>query len=156
MAFLDISGYTRLTEERGDAAAADLASTLAGLAQRTSQQHGGRPVKWLGNGIMFHFPDPGESVIAALQMVEATQPAGLPPAHVGIAAGPIVQQDGDYFGRTVNVAARISAIAGPSEVLVTGEVERVVAHDGLSFERVGPTELRGFAEPVLLLRASRA
>ena len=56
--FLDITGYTRLTEERGDAAAANLAATLAGLVRRSSQEHGGQPVKWLGDGVMFYFPDP--------------------------------------------------------------------------------------------------
>jgi adenylate cyclase len=57
--FLDISGYTRLTQERGDDAAADLSATLARLVQRSSVQHGGRPIKWLGDGVMFYFPDPG-------------------------------------------------------------------------------------------------
>ncbi len=59
MCFLDITGYTRLTQERGDAAAADLATTLARLVERTSMRYGGRPVKWLGDGVMFHFKDPG-------------------------------------------------------------------------------------------------
>src|SRR3989454_352871 len=69
--FLDISGYTRLTEERGDEAAADLAERLAILVRRCSQQHGGQPVKWLGDGVMFFFPDPGQGgVVAALDMVE--------------------------------------------------------------------------------------
>ena len=106
VSFLDISGYTRLTEERGDEAAADLAATLAGLVRRSSQGHGGQPVKWLGDGVMFYFPDPGESVIAALDMVEGVATHALPPARVGIQAGPVVFQEGDYFGRTVNVAAQ--------------------------------------------------
>lgn len=155
MVFLDLSGYTRLTEERGDAAAADLAANLAGIAQATSQHHGGRPVKWLGDGIMFHFPDPRESVVSALEMVERTPPAGLPPAHVGVAAGPVVMQDGDYFGRTVNLAARISARAGPSEVLVTTEAVEASASDGVRFEEIGKAELKGFAAPVVLHRAMR-
>ena len=68
--FLDITGYTRLTEERGDEAAADLAARLADLVRRSSQEHGGQPVKWLGDGVMFYFPNPGEGVLAALDMVE--------------------------------------------------------------------------------------
>lgn len=69
VSFLDISGYTRLTEERGDEAAADLAGTLAALVRRSSQDFGGRPVKWLGDGVMFYFPDPGQSVLSALDVV---------------------------------------------------------------------------------------
>lgn len=62
-------GYTRLTQERGDAAAADPATRLARLVERTSVRHGGRPVKWLGDGVMFFFKDPGPGVVAALEMV---------------------------------------------------------------------------------------
>ena len=56
IAFLDISGYTRLTEEHGDEAARDLATSLGQIVRRTSAQHGGHTVKWLGDGVMFHFP----------------------------------------------------------------------------------------------------
>ncbi len=61
MCFLDLSGYTRLTEERGDEAAADMAATLGGLVQRSAYGHGGRPVKWLGDGVMLYFTDPGRA-----------------------------------------------------------------------------------------------
>jgi adenylate cyclase len=152
--FLDLTGYTRLTEERGDAAAAELAANLAGIAQTTSRRRDGRPVKWLGDGIMFHFPDPRESALAALEMVEGTREAGLPPAHVGVAAGPVVMQDGDYFGRTVNLAARISGVAESSEVLVTTEVVEK-SSDDVRFQEIGDAELKGFAAPVALHRARR-
>ena len=120
--FLDITGYTRLTQERGDDAAADLASTVARLVQRTSVQHGGKPIKWLGDGVMFHFDDPGPGVRAALEMVSALATAGLPPAHVGLHAGPVLFQEGDYFGQTVNLSARIADYARPGEVLVSAAV----------------------------------
>jgi adenylate cyclase len=85
--FLDITGYTRLTEERGDEAAADLAARLGTLVRRSSQEHGGQPVKWLGDGVMFYFRDPGDCVLAALDMVEGVAAHALPPAHVGITPG---------------------------------------------------------------------
>ena len=119
MCFLDLTGYTRLTEERGDRAAAALATSLADLVEQVSLPHGGQPVKWLGDGVMFHFRRPAQAVVAALEMVERTPEAGLPEAHVGLHAGPVVFQDGDYFGRTVNLAARIAAHAGPGQVLVS-------------------------------------
>jgi class 3 adenylate cyclase len=62
MSFLDLVDYTRLTEERGDAAAAALAETLAVLVDRSSREHGGVPVKWLGDGVMVHFREPAEAV----------------------------------------------------------------------------------------------
>ena len=86
-------------------AAAALAEKLSRIVQRVSVMHGGRPVKWLGDGVMFHFPDPGSGVVAAIEMVESLATAGLPPAHVGLHAGPIIVQEGDFYGQTVNLAA---------------------------------------------------
>ena len=85
--FLDLTGYSRLTEERGDEAAADLTARLARIVQRTSAEHDGTPVKYLGDGVMFFFREPGHGVQAALDMVEGAAEAGLPPAHVGLHAG---------------------------------------------------------------------
>src|SRR5207244_6080889 len=81
--FLDISGYTRLTQERGDDAAAELAATVARLVQRSSVQHGGKPIKWLGDGVLFYFGDPGPGVRAALQTVDGLAAAGWARAQRG-------------------------------------------------------------------------
>jgi adenylate cyclase len=156
MCFLDITGYTRLTEERGDTAAAQLAEALTRLVQRTSVQHGGRPVKWLGDGVMIHFPSPGPAVVAALEMRDGVASAGLPPAHVGLHAGPVLSQDGDYYGQTVNVASRIAVYARPGEVLVSQAV--VDASDGqpVAFADIGAVELKGVSADVHLYVAQRA
>jgi adenylate cyclase len=155
--FLDITGYTRLTQERGDRAAAELAETLNRTVKRTSMQHGGRPVKWLGDGVMFHFPDPGPGVLAALDMVEGLAGLGLPPAHVGLHSGPVVLQDGDYYGQTVNMASRIADYARPGEVLVSREVvQAAAATPRLAFTDIGPVELKGVSGVVGLLAARRA
>ncbi len=153
--FLDITGYTRLTQERGDEAAADLASTLSRLVQRGSVQHGGKPIKWLGDGVMFYFPDPGPGVRAAIEMVDSLAAAGLPPAHVGLHAGPVLYQQGDYFGQTVNLSSRIADYARPSEVLVTQEVVDASQEPGIAFADIGAVELKGVSETVHLLRAHR-
>ena len=153
--FLDITGYTRLTEERGDEAAADLAAKLAGLVRRSSQEHGGRPVKWLGDGVMFYFREPGGAVLAALEMVEGVASHDLPPAHVGLHAGPVVFQDGDYFGRTVNLASRIADYARPGEVVVSQEVVDAADADPVSFNEIGPVELKGVTGTLRLHTARR-
>jgi adenylate cyclase len=139
MCFLDLTGYTHLTEQQGDAAAAALAETLAVLVDRSSREHGGVPVKWLGDGLVEQLPE-----------------AGLPPAHVGVAAGPVVAQGGDYFGRTVNLAARIAAHAGAGQVLVSQRVAEAAPPGGVVFREAGEVELKGFAHPVRLLEAHRA
>ena len=156
MAFLDITGYTRLTEERGDEAAAELAARLATLVRGSSREHGGQPVKWLGDGVMFYFPNPGDGVVAALDMVEGVAEYDLPPARVGIHAGPVVFQDGDYFGGTVNIAARIADLARPGEVLVSQEVVDAADLDGVGFTAIGPIELKGVSEPLSLYSVRRA
>ena len=153
--FLDITGYTGLTEERGDEAAADLAATLGTLVRRSSQEHGGQPVKWLGDGVMFYFPDPADGVLAALDMVEAVATHDLPPAHVGIHAGPVVFQEGDDFGRTVNIAARIAEYARPGEVLVSQEVTDAADGTLVMFTEIGPVALKGVAGTIHLHSAHR-
>ena len=153
MCFLDLVGYTRLTEEQGDAAAAALAETLALLVDRSAREHGGVPVKWLGDGVMSYFREPAGAVLAALRMVEQLPEAGLPPAHVGVAAGPVVAQGGDYFGRTVNLAARIAAHAGAGQVLVSDSVAESASPEGVTFVALGELRLEGFARPVRLLEA---
>ena len=155
MCFLDVTGYTQLTQERGDAAAAALVEKLSRIVQRISVQHGGRPVKWLGDGVMFHFPDPGLGVVAAIEMVESLAAAGLPPAHVGLHAGPIIIQEGDFYGQTVNLAARIGEYARPGEVLVSGAVRERADASRIDFEPVGEVGLKGVSGLVELYSATR-
>jgi class 3 adenylate cyclase len=104
---------------------------------------------------MLHFRDPDQAVAAALDLVGAIPESGLPPARVGIASGPVVFRDGDYFGRAVNVASRITDYARPSEVLVSETVADSAAAPGTTFEDLGAVELKGIREPVRLLRATR-
>ena len=156
MCFLDITGYTRLTQEHGDAAAADLAERLGHLVQRTSIRHGGRAVKWLGDGVMLHFPNPGAGVVAALEMVAGVFDAGLPPAHVGLHAGPVIFQEGDYYGQTVNLAARIADYAPAGEVIVSQAVVDACAGAPVTFRAIGLVELKGVVGRVELHAAARA
>jgi class 3 adenylate cyclase len=152
MCFLDVTGYTQLTAEHGDAAAAALAERLGGIVRPISVAHGGRPVKWLGDGVMFHFPGPADGAIAAVEMVERLEAAGMPAAHVGLHAGPIVIQQGDYFGGTVNAAARIGEYARPGEVLVSQPIVDAVAGE-LEFEPIGAIGLKGL--PAMELYVAR-
>jgi len=155
MCFLDITGFTRLTQEYGDAAAARLAEQLGPIVQRTSVRYGGRPVKWLGDGVMVYFPNPGLGVTAALEMVVSVAEAGLPPAHVGLHAGPVIFQEGDYYGQTVNIASRIADYAQAGEVIVSQEVVDASAGAAVTFREVGPVELKGVSGAMRLHAASR-
>jgi class 3 adenylate cyclase len=157
IAFLDLSGYTALAEERGDEAAAEVAAGVADVVQDVAVGHGGRPIKWLGDGVMMYFADPSAAVISGLDLVEETERAISAPARVGVNAGPVVVQEGDYFGRTVNVAARIADYAAPREVLVSEPAREAAATaDAIAFELVGDVALKGVPRPVRLHRAVRS
>jgi adenylate cyclase len=118
VAFLDLTGFTSLTQERGDVIAAEMALRLADLASQVMATHRGRVVKLLGDGVLMHFPDVVEAVEVALDILDRLAASDLPPGHVGVAHGPIVGRDGDIFGRTVNLAARISDVAPSGEVYI--------------------------------------
>ena len=111
-------------------------------------------MKLLGDGVMFHFPVPAQGVRCGLELVDRLPRVGLPRARVGLHSGPVVFQDGDYFGRTVNVAARITDYARPGEVLVSDQVvadaDRLA---GVRFELVGPVSLKGLSAPITVYNA---
>jgi adenylate cyclase len=155
IAFLDLTGYTALTEERGDEAGADLADRLATLVNQAAQPHGGHPVKWLGDGVMFYFPEPEAAVLAGLDLVEQTPATVDVRARVGVNAGGVIFRDGDYFGKTVNVASRIADYARPGEVLVSDDVRARWSGEGVRFEPIGPVALKGLRDELTLYAVSR-
>ena len=111
IAFLDLAGYTAVAEERGDEAAARSLPTSRASCRRPRRRRAAGRSEWLGDGVMFHFSDAGTAIRSGLELVEKTEKAINVPARIGIDAGAVVVQEGDYFGRTVNIAARIADYA---------------------------------------------
>lgn len=157
IAFVDVSGYTHLTEEQGDDAAVRIVVRLGEVAETAARANAGRVVKLLGDGVLLAFEHAGGAVVAALAIEAAMGTAGLPPTHAGIHAGGLIVRDGDVFGATVNVASRVAGHATAGEVVVTdivrAEVEAAPARTGIRFEPVGEAALKGVAAPVSLFRA---
>jgi adenylate cyclase len=81
--------------------------------------------------------------------------AGLPAAHAGIAAGPVVSRDGDVYGHTV-LAARLASHAAAGELLVPTDMVKSVAAAGFGYEAAGETSLKGIPDPVSVVRVARA
>lgn len=156
VAFADLTGYTTLTEEAGDAAATDVALALSQLVKEMAIQHRGEVVKMLGDGVHFHFRDPHDAVRASLDIVRRVRPRGLPPAHVGVNAGPMIYEEGDYFGRTVNIAARIASEAGADQVFVGEDLARVVEPSGFALRELGAFELKGVTRQITIFEATHA
>jgi adenylate cyclase len=154
--FADLTGYTELTEEAGDEVAADVALAFAQLVGEVATEHRGSVVKLLGDGVLLHFPDPGDAVRASLELVERAPAQGLPPTHIGVNAGPMLYDQGDYFGRTVNVASRIASHAPAGRVYVGESLVGAAASTGFTLTERGTFELKGVAKPMQLYEALRS
>jgi adenylate cyclase len=113
-------------------------------------------VKLLGDGVLLHFSQPADAVRASLDLVARLPSRRLPPAHVGIEAGQLLYDEGDYFGRTVNIAARIAAQAKPGQVLAGESLVSAVEPEGFALQEVGEFELKGLSRPMRLHEAVAA
>lgn len=155
VAFVDLTGFTRLADERGDDVAAGIAMRLGALAEEVAQGSSGRVVKLLGDGVLLRFESVTSAVEAALDLLERLHRDGLPSGHVGIEAGPLVAREGDIFGRTVNLAARLADRAGPGEVIMTDAAAADLPPERFVCEPLGARQLKGIKAPVEVVRVSR-
>ncbi len=151
IAFVDISGYTTMTERQGDTEAVRASEIIREHAQRVARAHQGSLVKLLGDGAMVHFQDARQAVAAIWDLVGILGEDGLP-AHAGIHAGSMMEHDGDFYGSTVNLASRITGQAGAGEVLVSAPVVGPTPSQGFDFEALEPVQLKGIDRPVELYR----
>jgi len=113
-----------------------------------------RIVKTIGDAVMLMSPDPGPLVATGLALVEATdaQAEDFPQVRVGLAHGPALARGGDLFGRSVNLASRVTGVARAGSVLATREV-RDAAREDFAWSRAGMRRIKGLPEPVPLFRA---
>jgi adenylate cyclase len=144
--FADLAGYTALTERLGDEHAVTLALRLRELAEKAARREGGRLVKLLGDGAMLAFSSAGPACEASARLI-GDWPDDLPALHVGIGVGPLIERDGDYFGTTVNLAARLSGAAGPGQILA-GSLGSQVSVEGRVLRPLGSLTLKGLPRPV--------
>ncbi len=154
IAFADLAGYTKLTEEQGEAEAVGAVERFVERVEQTLPIDA-RVIKTLGDEVMIVGADAGALTVWAVALA-GELPAGSPPPRIGIHSGAALYRDGDYYGREVNRAARVVARASGGEVLVTHPVvEAANRQDGLEFELIGEVVLKGFNEPTELYNASR-
>ena len=154
IAFADLAGYTKLTEEQGEAQAVSVVERFVEAVEQTLPIDA-RVIKTLGDEVMVVGADAGALTSWAVGLA-AELGAGSPPPRIGIHSGAALYRDGDYYGREVNRAARVVARASGGEVLVTRPVvDAASRQDGLEFELIGEVVLKGFNEPTELFNASR-
>lgn len=155
--FGDLIGFTAFSER---ASAAELSEAVAVFEERTAEivaGEGGRVVKLIGDGVMFMAPDVVPGCAVALHLVEALSwhPV-LPPLRVGVAVGPVLRREGDYYGSVVNMASRIGDLALPRTVLVSKEVaERLGSSTDFRVKSTGMQRVKGIGSvQVFVLRRS--
>ena len=149
IAFADLAGYTRMTEEQGDEEAVEAVERFVEAVEHTLPENA-RIIKTIGDEVMVVGSDPAELTDWAVGFQQLYDQRPLP--RIGLHYGETLYRDGDYYGREVNQAARVAARAAGGEVLVT----RPVVEQGgphLDFERIGEVRLKGFADPTELFLA---
>jgi adenylate cyclase len=157
VAFADIVGFTQLGQEVPEAQLSDIAERLDDLATKHVKRPS-RVVKTIGDAVMVVSPEPAALVDAMLTLVDAASEAeGFPPLRAGVAYGRAVARLGDWFGPTVNLAARVTQRARPESVLITHEVRDRLGDDADRFvlHVAGFKRLKGITDPVPVLRVRR-
>jgi adenylate cyclase len=156
--FTDLVGFTAYTDAHGDRAAVDVLDRQSGIVDAGLAGRG-RVVKELGDGLMLWFESGSTGVEAACDILASVAAArdaiDFPLAvRMGMHLGEVIERGEDYIGQTVNIAARVSDLAGPGELLATEQVVRSL--DGhphrRAFRPVGPTRVKGVGAPIWLHR----
>ena len=118
--FCDLVGFTALTDSEGDERAAAVAAALHDHVRGLAADHDAEVVKAMGDAAMIRCDDAGPAIEMALCLVDRVESdRALPPIRVGVHRGPAIGRDGDWFGRSVNVASRLCSVAAGGEVLVS-------------------------------------
>lgn len=156
--FADLSGFTALTEAHGDEESADVASEFTHAVRHLLPLHGAREVKTIGDAVMVRVAQAGQAIRLGLEIVDVVHTKSrFPVVHVGMNTGPAIERESDWFGSTVNVAARVAATAAGDEVLLTrATLDAAGKIEGVDVEARGEVYLKNVAEPVRLHRVFRS
>jgi class 3 adenylate cyclase len=154
--FTDMTGSTPLTQRLGDAGAQEVVRAHNDIVRSALRSHGGREVKHTGDGIMASFPSATSAVECAIEIQRAVAARGQRGSgevfqlKVALNAGEPVAEEGDLFGTSVQVAARVRDMAAPGQILITEVVRGLTAGKGFLFADTGDHALKGFEEPARL------
>jgi len=151
LCFIDLTGFTRYTEEEGEREALDVVENFVETVEATLPPEA-TVVKTIGDEVMVVSPEPTALTVWAVGLLERFPDRPRP--RVGIHHGDAVYRDGDYFGTQVNLAHRVVGRAQAGEVLVTDSVTGSLAERGLACEPIGEVHLKGFpaATPLYIVR----
>jgi len=153
--FADLVGYTSFCEQVGDDAAADVAVAFQVRAERMATAYDCVVIKRLGDAVMIHGRDATRVVALALRLRrDLAQERRCPPLRMGVHSGSAVQRDGDWYGATVNIAARVADEAGPGEVLLSLTTRERIARAGVTTAALGARSFKNVAAPLAVFAAA--
>jgi adenylate cyclase len=155
--FADLSGFTALTEAHGDEQAADFVGGFCGAVRRLLADHQAQEVKTIGDALMLRTGDAAAAIRLGLCIVQDVGAQhGFPLVRVGMHTGSAVEREGDWFGATVNLAARVSTAAAGGEVLLTAATRAACGDvEGVELRERGRWAFRNVGEPVPVYAAVR-
>ena len=149
--FVDLTGFTAYTERHGERAAAELAASFAVKAMLVGRRAGLRPVKTVGDAVIFVTSDAERAARGAIALREAFDGKRDPfTVHMGLASGEVVELDGDVFGFPVNLAAHLSSIARPGQILVDNTIARSLSRRLFDVVDAGSRRMKGLSKAVRL------
>jgi class 3 adenylate cyclase len=155
--FADLVGYTAFTEQVGDDLAADTAVAFQERAEQLAATYDCEVIKKLGDAVMIHGEDAARIVALALRLRrELAQERLCPPLRMGVHSGSAVQRDGDWYGATVNIAARVADVAGAGEILLSLTTRERVARAGVTIADRGARSFKNVTAPLALFAAAAA
>jgi adenylate cyclase len=155
-AFIDVSGFTAFTDREGDAAAVELLETIRGNIRRLASVHGVRVAKWLGDGAMLVGVEPEPVIEAVVAMIAANREMTTMSLRAGVATGDVILFEGDdHIGQAVNLASRLSDLAGPDEILAPDEIITSMLVNTRAVP-CGEQTLPGIKTPIKLVRLEAA
>jgi adenylate cyclase len=150
-AFVDLCGFTRFTEVHGDEQAVAVLTGFRTLVRDIASDHGVRIAKWLGDGAMLVSTDGPALANALLALDQRASDAVDLPLRAGVSGGDVILFEGDdYIGGPVNLAARLSDVAAPGELLASADMAKFVPEDG-EVRAVEPRLVPGFMQPVTIV-----
>ena len=153
--FADVVGYTAFTERVGDDVAADVAVAFQAVAQHVAEQCGCEVIKNLGDAVMIRGDDATRVLALALRLRRELAAEGwCPPLRMGVHSGSAVQRGTDWYGATVNVAARVTDAAAAGEILLSLTTRERIARAGLTIADRGARSFKNVAAPLALFAAA--
>ena len=143
--FADMVGFTAISQQLDEHELAGIVDRFEGVAYDTIAEYGGRVVKMIGDEVMFVTDDPAAGAMIAATLAEVYgDDEGMPDVRVGLAMGPVLAREGDYFGPTVNLASRIVNIAYAGNAVVSDEVHEALKDDDrFGWKALRPRRLKG-------------